>query len=236
MNLASKTYKRSAKQLDRERLILDNIDYVGRILSTMTIAVQNADERENLHSAGVVGLVEAANKFDPSQKIPFRTFAFRRIQGSIIDELRKLSPVSQGVLKQIGMLKKVYEKLPAPVNPEQLAEASGLELTQVVKCLEAMRFLKPDEWNDFSSVPHQSWLSNERDSIDAAEKEEMKVLLSEAIKELPERERLVLTLYYSEELKLKEIGAVIEISESRVSRILASAKFRLKELVRAKSN
>lgn len=236
MNLASKTYKRTAKQFDRERLILDNIDYVGRILSTMTIAVQNADERENLHSAGVVGLVEAANKFDPSQKIPFRTFAFRRIHGAIIDELRKLSPVSQGVLKQIGMLKKVYEKLPAPVTPEQLAEASGLELPQVVKCLEAMRFLKPDEWNDFSSVPHQSWLANDGDSINAAEKEEMKIQLSEAIKELPERERLVLTLYYSEELKLKEIGAVIDISESRVSRILAAAKFRLKELVRARSN
>lgn len=235
MNLATKTYRRTAQTVDREQLILDNIDYVGRILSTMTIAVQSQDERENLHSAGIVGLVEAANKFDPTEKTSFRTFAYRRIQGSIIDELRKLSPVSQQILQQIGQLKKAYEKLRPPATPEKLASETGLELSQVVNCLEAMRFMKPDEWNDFSSTPHQSWLS-ENDASDDEEIQEMKMRLANGIEQLPERERLVLTLYYSEELKLKEIGEVLDISESRASRVLAAAKFRLKEIVRAESD
>jgi RNA polymerase sigma factor for flagellar operon FliA len=97
-----------------------------------------------------------------------------------------------------------------------------------------MRFLKPEEWNDFSSIPHLTWNAS-GNLADAEEIADMKRQLAEAIQELPERERIVLTLYYSEELKLKEIGEVIEVSESRVSRILASAKFRLKELVHAKA-
>ena len=99
------TYNRSA-QHNRDQLILENVDYVARILSTMTHAVSSGEARENLHSAGVVGLVEAANAFDPAQGVPFRTFAYPRIRGAIVDEMRKQAPVSQFVLQQIGIVKK----------------------------------------------------------------------------------------------------------------------------------
>lgn len=235
MNLATNTYRKAAKNNDLERLILDNIDYVGRLLSTMSIAVRSEDDRENLRSAGILGLVEAANSFDPNQKVRFRTFAFPRIRGAIIDQLRKLSPVSQKVMRHVGMLRSAYERLEPPVSPEQLAEETGMDLEQVITGLEAMRFMKTEDWNDFSSIVHGSWRAQSVDPQQLFEDQELKEILMEAIKELPERERLVLTLYYADELNLAEIGAVIDLSESRVSRVLAAAKFRLQEIVRSKT-
>ncbi len=93
----------------------------------------------------------------PSKGVPFRTFAYSRIRGAIVDEFRKQSPVSQLVLGHIGIVKKAFESLEPPVTPEKLAKTSGLTLEQVVTCLEAMRFIKPDDWNDLSDVVHGSW-------------------------------------------------------------------------------
>lgn len=231
MNSGTNVYKRTAAGADRERLILDNVEYVGKILSTMTVATDDPDERENLKSAGMVGLIESANNFDPKLGISFRTFAFPRIRGAIIDELRKLAPVSQQMLHQIGLVKKAHQQLEPPVSPEQLAEKTNLSLDQVEASLEAMRFLEPEDWNDLSNVVHQSWKSEESAPERQVERLEMKQILASSIKELPEKERLVVTLYYTEELNLVEIGQVLSLSESRISRILAAAKFRLKELV-----
>ena len=232
---ATGAYQRSAKANTPEQLIMDNMDYVRRILSTMSIAVRDDDDRENLESAGILGLVEAAGRYDPSHGCSFKTFAFPRIRGAILDELRKCSPVSQQMLSRIGSLKSVYEKLEPPVTPEILARESGLSLDQVEECLEAMRFLKPQDWSDFQDEVHGSWRKMSSRPGDELERLEMKELLVDAIKQLPERERLVITMYYTEQLTLAEIGRVIGVSESRSSRILASAKFRLKELVREKT-
>ncbi|MFN3191390.1 MAG: sigma-70 family RNA polymerase sigma factor [Aureliella sp.] len=228
-----RTYGRP-KQIRRDRLITDNLDYVARILSTMTFKIENADERENLNSAGVLGLVEAANSFDPTQGTTFKTYAYPRIRGAIVDELRKLSPVSQALMKQIGIVKKAYETLQPPVSPELLADSTGLTVEQIVECLEAMRFIKPDDWNDLSDIVHGSWRSEPSSPEYHTEREEMRMILADGIEQLPEKERIVLTLYFTDELNLAEIGKVLDLSESRVSRILASAKFRLQESVRCK--
>ena len=233
---AAAAYQRTLKSNLPEQLILDNIDFVRKILSTMSLACRDAHDRENLESAGILGLVEAAGRFDPSQGCSFKTFAFPRIRGAILDELRKFAPVSQQTLTRIGKIKLAYETLKSPVTPEMLAAESGLTVQQVEECLEAMRFLKPQDWNDFHSEIHSSWKDASDQPGDALEREEMSELLASAIQRLPERERLVLTLYYNEQLTLAEIGSVIGVSESRSSRILAAAKFRLKELVRSKIN
>jgi len=229
------TYKRIARK-SRDQLILDNVDYVARILGTMTFMVTDDEARENLHSAGVLGLVEAANSFNPGMGVAFRTFAYPRIRGAIVDELRKQAPVSQLVLQHIGVVRKAYESLEPPVTPETLAARSGLTVQQVVSCLEAMRFIKPDDWNDLSDIVHGSWRSSSASPEHEVELEELQELIAESIETLPERERLVLTLYYSEELNLAEIGQALELSESRISRILASARFRLQELMRCKTS
>ena len=222
--------------MSRDRLILDNVDYVARILSTMTFVVSHDEARENLHSAGVLGLVEAANSFDPSLGIAFRTFAYPRIRGAIVDELRKQAPVSQSVLQQIGIVRKAFESLEPPVTPELLANSTGLSLEQVSVCLEAMRFIKPDNWNDLSDVVHGSWKSSSDSPNHEVEADELKSILAKAIAGLPEKEMMVLTLYYLEELNLAEIGQVLDLSESRVSRVLAAAKFRVQEVIRCKTS
>jgi RNA polymerase sigma factor for flagellar operon FliA len=234
MNASTLTTYKRPKAVQRDLLITENVTYVAQILSTMTFKIDNEQDKENLNSAGILGLVEAANSFDPSLGVSFRTHAYPRIRGAIIDELRKLSPVSQAMMKQIGVVKKAYEKLTAPVTPEDLAEETGLTFEKVVACLEAMRFIKPDDWNDLSDIVHNSWRHATSKPEHAAEKEEMRTLLAESIQRLPKQERLVISLYFTEEMNLAEIGAAMDLSESRVSRILASAKFRLQELVRCK--
>lgn len=219
----------------RDRLIMDNIDYVGRILSTMTIAVKDDNAKENLISAGTLGLVEAANKFDPSKGIAFRTYAYPRIRGAIVDELRSQSPLSQKMLGQIGAVRRALETVEPPATPEKLAEETGLSLDQIHATLESLRFVNPDDWQDLSDVVHGAYRSQVGTPEHAVETQELIELLAGAIEDLKEQERLVMTLYFYEELNLAEIGAVMDLSESRVSRILAAAKLTVQEIIRCKT-
>lgn len=222
--------------MNRDQLILDNVDFVARILSTMTFNVRDEEAKENLHSAGIVGLVQAAHGYDPDQGVAFRTFAYPRVRGAIVDEMRKQSPVSQAVLQNIGRVRKAHDSIEPPVTQEKLAEATGLSIEQVNTCLEAMRFIKPDNWNDLSDVIHGSWRNAPNTPEHDVEREELRRILAEGIESLPEQERIVLTLYFTEELKLAEIGKVINLSESRVSKILTNAKFLLQEIVRCRTS
>ncbi|QDT59200.1 RNA polymerase sigma factor FliA [Stieleria bergensis] len=229
-----RTYKPAAKS-DWDRLVLDNLDYVGRILSTMVIATRDADQRDNLHSAGVLGLVQAASSYDPSQGVAFRTFAYPRIRGAIVDELRKLSPLSPRVMKHVSVVRELYESMEPPVTPEGLSKHSGLSLDEVHEALEAMRFIKPESWKDLSEIIYDAWHHDYQSPRELVEQKEITLLVAELIEDLPEKERLVLTLYYKEELNLAEVGAVLGLSESRISRLLASARFQLGEAIRWKT-
>jgi RNA polymerase sigma factor for flagellar operon FliA len=233
MNQAIRTYKSVSNDQLRDQLILDNLDYVRKILSTITASLPSHYDKENLEQAGIVALVETANSFDPSRGVTFRTYCFPRIRGAIVDEMRKNSPLPQKMLEHIKHVKLAYESLTPPVTPEALAEETGLGIEKILQVLEAMRFSKPQNWNDLYCNIHSGWRTGEDQPEREIEKQELKKLMADCIQQLPERERLVLVMYFTEDLTLAEIGAVIEISESRVSRILAAAKFRLKELVAA---
>ena len=233
MDTATQAYQRASVGSGRDQLILDNVDYVRKILSTLTVGLPNHYDKENLEQAGIVGLVETANSFDPARGVAFRTYAYPRIRGAIVDEMRKNSPVPQQMIEYIGIVKKAYETLEHPVTPEMLASHTNLPLAKIQQVLEAMRFSKPQNWNDLFCTVHSSWATQTNAPGAELEAAELKRVIADAIEKLPERERLVLTLYFTEDLTLAEIGTVIGISESRVSRNLASAKFRLKELVNA---
>ena len=224
--------RKAARENSRERLIVENLPYVRKILSKLTVDLPAHVDRDGLESAGVVGLIEAANSYDPARGAAFRTFAYPRIHGAIVDELRKTSPVSQHMLEQLGKLREAYQQLSPPVTPEELARYTGLTLEQVQSCLEASRFLAPQAWNDLYCTLHSSW----RDSTERPERnlelEEIKRVLTECIQRLPEKQRLVLTMYHTDDLTLAEIGEVLGYSESYVSRLLSEASFQLKELYR----
>jgi RNA polymerase sigma factor for flagellar operon FliA len=233
MNQAIKTYKNVLDNQLRDHLVLDNLDYVRKILSTVTVGLPSHYDKENLEQAGIVALVETANSFDASRGVTFRTYCFPRIRGAIVDEMRKNSPLPQKMLEHIKQVKRAYESLPPPVTPETLADETGLGVEKILQVLEAMRFSKPQDWNDLYCNIHSGWRTGEDQPEREIEKQELKKLMADCIQRLPERERLVLVMYYTEDLTLAEIGSVIDISESRVSRVLAGAKFRLKELVNA---
>ena len=233
MNLATRTYRNASIEQQAEQRILDNLDYVGKILSTLTAGLPAHYDRDDLEQAGVVGLVETARSFDPGRGVAFRTYCYPRIRGAIVDEMRKNSPVSQQMLAQIAAVKAAYERLKPPVSPEDLAAETGFSEDKIQQVLEAMRFLKPETWNDLFCNVHSGWRDATSNPSAAIETDELKKVMADCIERLPQRERLVLTLYYTEDLTLLEIGSVIGISESRVSRNLAAAKFRLKELVQA---
>ncbi len=224
-------YRAAQAKETRDGLILDNLGVVRSILGKTIAELPNYADAENLEAAGVLGLVEAALQFDESRGVPFLSFAYPRIKGAIVDELRRNSPLPQRMLKLVSQVRRACEQLSPVATPEAIAEQTGLSMDDVEAALDAMRMRHMYTWDE-----HQGWLASLHDlqacEPDAeAERKEVAELLSAAIARLPENERLVITLYYLEDLLLKEIGEVLSLSESRVSRLRSKAEFRLSQMM-----
>ena len=233
MQTAAKAYHQVSEQSRRDELILNHLPLVRHTISRLLAQLPPGTDVENLESAGTLGLVEAAGKFDAERGIKFETFAYRRIRGAVLDELRRNCPIPQHLLERMAKVRAAYKDLAAPVGVEQLAEATGLSLDEISDCLAALRLTRRLSWESLSESAQARALSRESPVESHAEMAEQKHVLTEAIIALPERERLVVTLYYLEELRLKEIGQVLKLSESRVSRVLSAALFALGEYLRA---
>jgi RNA polymerase sigma factor for flagellar operon FliA len=231
--LSAHVYQQVGGDQQREDLILGNLSLVRHILGRLAVRLPRGTDLDNLEAAGVLGLVEAANRYEPERGIPFRTFAYTRIRGAILDELRRNSPLPQELLEKIARIRKVLQLLPPPVSVEVLAEKTNLTEDDIADCFAAMRLTRNVSWNDIMSSQNGQLVGGERPE-DRMELAERKRLLAEAITRLPENERLAVTLYYMEDLRLKEIGQVLHLSESRVCRLLKSAEFRLEENIRAR--
>lgn len=234
METAEKAYQQITAQSRRDELILQHLSLVRHVIGRMLAELPPGMDVENLKSAGTLGLVEAANKFDPTRGVDFKAYAYTRVRGAVLDELRRNCPLPQDVLQRVAKVRKAYEDLQPPVAVEELAEITGLTHDEVVDCLAAMRMTRMVSWDEWG----QTQLARLDDAHDephsVLERAEQKQMLAEAIASLPERERRVVTLYYMEDLRLKEIGQVVNLSESRVSRLLNSALFQLGERLRAK--
>ncbi len=163
----------------------------------------------------------------------FKTFAYRRIRGAILDELRRNSPLPQKMLKQIAQVRRVCETLPSPVTPETIQRVTGLSEDEVEQTLEAMRLGFSQAWDDAKTVVGGLRQACEERPDSRAKKWNSSCCWPRPLS-VPEKERLVITLYYLEDLRLKEIGAVLDLSESRISRILSKAEFRVAECIRAR--
>jgi RNA polymerase sigma factor FliA len=235
-------YKRTRDQLLRDRLILTYaplVKYVaGRLGSGLPAHVDEGD----LVSYGLLGLIGAIERFDPDRDIKFETYAIARIKGSIIDELRSMDWVPRSVRARARDIERAIASLEskltrAPTDEEIAAALNMTEEEFQDSLLEISRssIAALDElWSSPGSSGDAVALIDTIEDPQAAEPQtamahtEIREALGEAIARLPEREKLVVTLYYYEELTLREIGEVLGVTESRVSQLHTKAILRLK--------
>lgn len=230
-----RAYQRTAEQQRRDDLIVGHLPLVKHVIGRLLGDLPASVDAENLESAGVLGLVEAASKYDPTRSAQFKTFAYLRIRGAIVDELRRNSPLPQHVLSRVSQVRKAYRTLPHPVTVEALVAATGLTEDEVADTLAAERFAKTMSWEQAAEPGgFEPAVACEAPCAEI-ERREAEQQLAAAIEALPHKERTAVTLYYREDLRLKEIAAVMKLSVSRVSRLLSKATFDLGEQLRAQN-
>ena len=187
-------------------------------------------ELQDIVQIGVIGLLDAVTKFDTSKEVKFETYAEFRIRGAILDELRRediLPRYKREVVKRVDdAINKLSTKLMREPTEEEIAEELNMDVDDV---FEALRHKDNSFYLSYSDV--EPFLANIKDFFDPqlnTIKNELKEKLAKAIKKLSDKERLILSLYFYEELTLKEIGEILNISESRVSQIRSEAMKKLK--------
>ena len=234
-------YKQHQTPEARERLILHYAPLVkfvaGRVASGLPQNVEQAD----LVSYGVFGLIDAIDKFDLSRGFKFETYAIARVKGAIIDELRSFDWVPRSVRAKARAIERAYSKLENELrrtpDDDELARELGMSGDELAKALSQISFVglvALDEMLAAGGERQGQARSGEPgsdaalDPVEAYEVDEMKVLLADAIDRAPERERLVLGLYYYEGLTLSEIGDVLGVTESRVCQIHTKAILQLR--------
>lgn len=230
MNKSFEEYDRSANDTRVEGLILDHLWLVRHIVLRMKLRSSTSWDLENLEAAGVLGLVEAAKRFEPSRNVDFAYYASVRVRGAVVDEMRRNIPIPQGRMSQIRRVLDAQRKSSPPIDLESIASQTNMTVEEVVDCLNdaALLRVKPLDSKGETAPPFQANPGND------LEVEERTELVTEAIIALPEQERIVVTLYHRENLRLKEIGHVLKLSESRVSRILSSAQIRIRHFVNSR--
>ncbi len=225
---------RDVEQSRKDKLIMSHLPLVKHVIGRIMVELPAGVDLENLQSAGILGLVEAANKFDPSKNTQFKTFAYLRVRGAILDELRRNCPLPQHVLERVAKIRKAYRDLPAPASVEAIAAATGMSEDEVSDTLSSMRLTKMISWEQ-TAQPNGFGMAEHEEAPEAElERWERHQALCDAIDSLEPRARSVVVMYYREDLRLKEIAKVLGLSDSRISRILSAALFELGEKIHAK--
>jgi RNA polymerase sigma factor FliA len=234
-------YRQTGDKALRERLILTYaplVKYVaGRIGSGLPAHVDEGD----LVSYGLLGLIGAIERYDPDRDIKFETYAIARIKGAIIDELRALDWVPRSVRSRAREIERAITELEAKLgtapDDEQIATKIGISVSELEESLSDIARSSIAALDELWSVSGEGDQISLLDTIedtsgprpaDALDETELRETLADAIARLPEREKLVVTLYYYEELPLREIGEVLGVTESRVSQLHTKAILRLK--------
>ncbi|MFP5226999.1 MAG: FliA/WhiG family RNA polymerase sigma factor [Acidobacteriota bacterium] len=233
---------------DRERLMLEQMPAVRWIARRIHERLPQHVDLEDLVSAGTVGLLDAFRKFDPAKKVQFRSYAQFRIRGAILDSLRTLDWSPRDLRRKGRAVEEAIRQLTArcgraPSEPE-VARELGLGLEEYQQLLGELKGLEIGtlhlERSEDSGEEELAYIPNapEDDPLFRCLRGEMRERLTAAVEQLPERERLVVTLYYFEEMTMKEIGLALGVVESRVSQIHSSAvahlRVRLQDLARGR--
>jgi len=234
-------YRKSGDQLLRDRLILTYAPLVKFVAGRVGASLPSHVDEQDLVSYGLLGLIGAIERFDPDRAIKFETFAMARIRGAIIDELRSLDWVPRSVRtrarqieRAITALEKELMRAPTDIEIAKKLGVTSDELEDSLHEISRSSIAALDElWSPSGGGDQIALIDTIEDEFGpdpehSLEQTEIKEALAESISSLPEREKLVVTLYYYEELTLREIGEVLGVTESRVSQLHTKAILRLK--------
>lgn len=229
------------KSLSREEIIIKFTPLIKYIAHRLAMRLPPHITADDLIGAGVIGLMDAIEKFDPAKKVQFKTYAEIRIKGAMLDELRSLDWVSRSVRQKATKIEKTYHHLEKQngraVEDEEVAQAMSISLEDYYNLLNEIRgvsvldieSLRPklseQSEDDIADLPIES---RDNQPFHFFRQLEIKELLSRAIKELPPNERMVIALYYYEQLTLKEIGEVMGYTESRICQLHTKAILKLR--------
>ncbi|MDR4498636.1 MAG: FliA/WhiG family RNA polymerase sigma factor [Candidatus Scalindua sp.] len=214
----------------RDKLIIEYLPLVKYVVGRFMVNVPSHIDREDLIESGILGLIEAAGKFDIKKQVQFKTYAFHRIRGSILDYLRLQDWVPRSVREKDNLIKQTYntleQRLKRPPQQGEMADELGIPYSELHKILVDIGFcslLYLDDVNpgndEYSKMNDNIQDCKTECALDVLESDEEQKQLEHAIAKLQPKERLVITLYYYEEMLLREIAEVMNLSESRVSQL-----------------
>jgi len=223
---------------ERENLINETLPLIKHIAHRVATRLPANIEMRDLINAGVIGLLDAIEKFEPERGVKFKTYAEVRIRGAILDSLRNLDWAPRSLRKKSKDLEKIYadlsQKLGRPATDEEVSEAMGEDIEDFHALVDQLHGLTIGSFENLSdSDDSENYINyypddGSNDPYAKFESSELTSMLAQAIEELPEKERLVLSLYYYEEFTMKEIGALLGVNESRVSQLHTKATLRLR--------
>lgn len=224
----------------REELILKYTYLVKFVAGRLYASYGSNVEFEDLVSYGIFGLIDAIDKYDIARGVKFETYAQLRIRGAIIDQLREIDWLPRSVRQKSKEIEKAYyeleNKLGRPATDEEIADSFGLSLEDFQKKIQSITTYSIISLDDLLEQNREVISSEEDKQIEtpesAVESNEVKQILIDTIDSLPEKEKKVVSLYYYEEFTYKEIGRLLDISESRVSQLHTKAIIRLKNKFR----
>jgi RNA polymerase sigma factor for flagellar operon FliA len=228
----------------REKLIMEYLPLVKYVVGRLAVTLPPTVDADDLLGYGVMGLITAIERFNPERGFKFETFAVSRIRGAIIDELRSQDwlprSVRQKAKEMEGTIRELENRLGRTASDQELAGALGTTVDNLPKNLSEIvaPVLSLDDLvsmgDDGQKISWLDTLPDDRMGPTATfDQEEMVEILGQAIDALPERERLLISLYYHEGLTLKEIGAVLSVTESRVCQLHSQAVGRLRTKINA---
>ncbi len=222
-----------------EDIILKYAPLIKYIASRIATRLPMHVDIQDMINSGVLGLMDAIEKYDPEKGVKFETYAEYRIKGSILDSLRAMDWVPRSVRKVATLLENTYvdleKKLGRPATDEEAAQAMNIEVDKFHKIVNrvssvSMVSLERDNRNDSSkhSLLERLIPDDHKNANDKLDVEELRDVLTQSIERLPEKEKMVVSLYYYNELTMKEIGTILNLTESRVSQIHTKAVIRLR--------
>jgi RNA polymerase sigma factor FliA len=233
------------KDKEREQIILEHIKQVEAIAKRINSKIPPGVDYADLFGAGILGLIDAAGKFDPSHGVKFKTFAEYRIRGAILDSLRDLDWAPRNLRIKSRRMQSVCgsleQRLGRGATEEEKCNALGIDLAEYYRCTECMVGLNLNSLETLMAAEEEKNLVFSNGIPDSSselpfalyERCETKNIIGEAINELPKKERIIISLYYYEQVSMANIGKILGVNESRVSQLHTNATRRLKKRLRS---